>query len=161
MLGWRPIDAASSLDLATSQDRQSAANMKRRRTLRNYTGNRRMIDTAYDLATWQPSACRCDRFSDSVPVALRIGFVHAIKGDQVALVVAHSHVYNNVELPCLCDGSGNYCIRFGQSYGHGTNLSLRFSLISIGTDNAGLMRMCSRELRASPRRGMGFGASYS
>jgi hypothetical protein len=57
MLGWRPIDAASSLDLPTSQDRQSAANMKRRRTLRNYAGNRRMIDTAYDLATWQPSAC--------------------------------------------------------------------------------------------------------
>jgi hypothetical protein len=27
--------------------------MKCRRTLRNFAGNRRMIDTAYDLATWQ------------------------------------------------------------------------------------------------------------
>ena len=49
MVGWRPIDAASSLDLATSENRQSAADMKRRNTLRNYVGDRRMIDTAYAL----------------------------------------------------------------------------------------------------------------
>jgi hypothetical protein len=51
MVGWRPIDATSSLDLATSENRQSAADMKRRHTLRYYVGNRRMIDTASDLAT--------------------------------------------------------------------------------------------------------------
>jgi hypothetical protein len=73
--------------------------MKRRHTLRNYVGNRRMIDTASDLATWWPNACRRDRFSDGEPVALRIGSVHAIKRDQLAVVVAHSHVYDNVELP--------------------------------------------------------------
>jgi hypothetical protein len=115
MVGRRPIDAASSLDLATSENRQSAANMKRRHTLRNHAGDRRMIDTAYDLAAREPSACRHDRFSDGEPVALRKGSVHAIKRNQVALVVAHSHVYDNVELPCLCDSSGNDCVCCGQS----------------------------------------------
>jgi len=94
--------------------------MKRRHTLRNHAGDRRMIDTAYDLAAREPSACRHDRFSEGEPVALRNGSVHAIKRDQVALVVAHGHAYDNVELPCLCDSSGNDCICFGQSQGHGT-----------------------------------------
>jgi hypothetical protein len=115
MVGWRPTYAASSLDSATSENRQSAADMKYRHTLRNCAGDRRMIDTAYDLATREPSACRRDRFSDGEPATLRQGTVHAIKRDQVALVVAHSHVYDNVELPCLCDSSGNDRICFGQS----------------------------------------------
>jgi hypothetical protein len=115
MMGWRPIDATSPLDLGTSENRQSAADMKRRNTLRNYAGNRRMIDTAFDIATGQPSARRRDRFSDGEPVALRIGSVHAIKRDQVALVVAHSHVYDYVELLCLCDSSGNDFICLYQS----------------------------------------------
>ena len=79
MVGWRPTYAASSLDLATSENRQSAADMKRRHTLRNYAGNRRMIDTAYELATREPSACRRDRFSDGEPATLCRGSVHAIK----------------------------------------------------------------------------------
>jgi hypothetical protein len=54
MVGWRSIDAASSLDLATSENRHATADMKRRHTLRNYAGNRRVIDAAFDLATRQP-----------------------------------------------------------------------------------------------------------
>jgi hypothetical protein len=120
MVGWRPIDAASSLDLAISENRQSTADMKRRHTLPNYAGDLRMIDTAYDLATREPSARRHDRLSDGEPAGLRIGSVHAIKRDQVALTVAHSHGHENVELPRLCDRSGHDCICFGQSQGHGT-----------------------------------------
>ena len=127
---WRPSDAASSLDLATSENRQSAAYMKRRHTPCNYVGDRRMIDVAFDLATREPSARRPDRFSKGEPVALRIGSVHAIKCDQVALVVAYSHAYDNVELPCLCDSSGNDCICFGQFRVMERNLSWRFRPIS-------------------------------
>jgi hypothetical protein len=151
MVGWRPIDAASSLDLATSENRQTAADMKRRHTLRNYAGNRRMIDAAFDLATRQPSACRRDRLSDGEPVALRTGSVHAIKRDKVALAVAHGNVYDNVELLCLSDSSGYDCICFGQSYGHGTNLSLRFSPISIERTTPFAANALPR--RAPPRRG--------
>lgn len=115
MVGWRPAYAASSLDLATSENRQSAADVKYRHTLRNCAGDRRMIDTAYELATREPSACRRYRFSDGESATLCRGSVHAVKRDQVALVVAYSHVYDNVELPCLCDGSGNDCVSFGQS----------------------------------------------
>ena len=67
MVGWRPTYAASPLDSATSENRQSAADMKYRHTLRNCAGDRRMIDTAYELATREPSACRRDRFSDGEP----------------------------------------------------------------------------------------------
>jgi hypothetical protein len=133
MVRWRPIDAASSLDLVTAENRQSAADMKRRHTLRNYASDRRMMDTAYDLATREPSACRHDRFSDGEPAALRKGSVHAIKRDQVALVVAHSHAYDNVELPCLCDSSGNDCICFGQSQGHGTKSLAAFQVLITST----------------------------
>ena len=52
-----PTDAASSLDLATSENRQSPADMKYRHALRNCAGDRRMIDTASDLATREPSTC--------------------------------------------------------------------------------------------------------
>jgi len=38
-----------------------------------------MIDTAYELATREPSACRRDRFSDGEPATLCRGSVHAIK----------------------------------------------------------------------------------
>jgi len=79
MVGWRPTYAASSLDSATSENRQSAADMKYRHTLRNCAGDRRMIDTAYELATREPSACRRDRFSDGEPATLCRGSVHAIK----------------------------------------------------------------------------------
>jgi hypothetical protein len=79
MVGWRPTYAASSLDSATSENRQSAADMKYRHTLRNCAGDRRMIDTAYELTTREPSACRCDRFSDGEPATLCRGSVHAIK----------------------------------------------------------------------------------
>jgi hypothetical protein len=100
--------------------------MKRRHTPCNYAGDRRMIDVAFDLATREPSARRHDRFSKGEPVALRIGSVHAIKCDQVALGVAYSHAYDNVELPCLCNSSGNDCICFGQSQGHGTKSLVAF-----------------------------------
>ena len=126
VVGWRPSDAASALDLATSENRQSAAYMKRRYAPCNDTGDRRMIDVAFDLATREPSARRHDRFSKGKPVALRIGSVHAIKCDQVASVVAYSHAYDNVELPCLRNSSGNDCICFGQSQGHGTKSLVAF-----------------------------------
>ena len=79
MVGWRPTYAASSFDSATSENRQSAADMKYRHTLRNCAGDRRVIDTAYELATREPSACRRDRFSDGEPATLCRGSVHAIK----------------------------------------------------------------------------------
>jgi hypothetical protein len=79
MVGWRPTYAARSLDSATSENRQSAADMKYRHTLRNCASDRRMIDTAYELATREPSACRRDRFSDGEPATLCRGSVHAIK----------------------------------------------------------------------------------
>ncbi len=79
MVGWRPTYAASSLDLTTSENRQSAAHMKDRHPLRNYAGNWRIIDMAYELATREPSACRRDRFSDGEPATLCRGSVHAIK----------------------------------------------------------------------------------
>ena len=54
MVGWRPTYAASSLDSATSENRQSAADMKYRHTLRNCAGDRRMIDTAYSSPLGSP-----------------------------------------------------------------------------------------------------------
>jgi hypothetical protein len=53
--------------------------MKYRHTLRNCASDLRMIDTAYELATRKPSACRRDRFSDGEPATLCRGSVHAIK----------------------------------------------------------------------------------
>ncbi len=74
MVGWRPTYAASSLDLATSENRQPAADMKQRHTLRNCAGHLRMIDTACELATREPIACRRHRFSDSVVSVYAPGF---------------------------------------------------------------------------------------
>jgi len=79
VVGRRPTYAASSLDLTISENRQSAADVKYRHTLRNCASDLRMIDTAYELAAREPSPCRRDRFSDGEPATLYRGSVHAIK----------------------------------------------------------------------------------
>ncbi len=79
MVGWRSTYTASSLDLTISENRQSAADVKYRHTLRNCASDLRMIDTAYELAAREPSPCRRDRFSDGESATLCRGSVHAIK----------------------------------------------------------------------------------
>jgi hypothetical protein len=73
--------------------------------LRNNVADRRVMDDARDLATRESSTRGNDRLSDRKPIGLRIGSIHAIEGDQVALIVAHSHADIDIELPRPCNRS--------------------------------------------------------
>ena len=60
-----------------------------------------------DFTARKSGACRYYCLPDGKSIDLRKGSVHAIKRDEAAFLVAHSHAYDNVKLLSLCNGSFN------------------------------------------------------
>jgi hypothetical protein len=95
--------AARSLDLAISENWQSALDSECRYALRNQKSTGRMIDLAPNLATREASVRRDYCLSQRKAGGLSENAIHAIEGDYVTDIVAYSDTHGYVELARLCD----------------------------------------------------------